>query len=69
MEITYLGHSCFKLKSKAGLVLYTDPYKNETVGLKLVKDVADVVTISHDHEDHNAREMITGAVNRQKLCD
>ena len=66
MEITYLGHSCFKLKSKSGLVLYTDPYKEKVVGLKLAKDVADIVTISHEHEDHNDREVITGAINREK---
>lgn len=66
MEITYLGHSCFKLKSKSGLVLYTDPYKEGEVGIKLAKDVADVVTISHKHEDHSAREVITGALNRDK---
>jgi L-ascorbate metabolism protein UlaG (beta-lactamase superfamily) len=65
MEITYLGHSCFKLKSKSGLVLYMDPYKSEIVGQKLPKDVADIVTISHDHEDHNCREVITGAINRE----
>ena len=64
MEITYLGHSCFKLKNKEGLVLYTDPFKSDMVGLPLVKDVADVVTISHAHEDHSALEVITGPVNR-----
>ncbi|EKD52771.1 MAG: Zn-dependent hydrolase of the beta-lactamase fold-like protein [uncultured bacterium] len=64
MEITYLGHSCFKLKSKEGLVLYMDPFKSDMVGLPLVKDVADVVTISHAHEDHSALEVITGPVNR-----
>ena len=65
MEITYFGHSCFKLKSKGGLILYLDPFKAEMVGLPLVKDVADVVTISHGHDDHNAREVITGPVTRE----
>lgn len=64
MEITYLGHSCFKLKNKAGLVLYIDPFKSQSVGETLPKDVADVMLISHDHDDHNAREIITGGVNR-----
>lgn len=64
MEITYLGHSCFKLKNKAGLVLFIDPFRGEMVGEVLPKDVADVLLISHDHDDHNAREVITGAVNR-----
>lgn len=61
-----MGHSCFKLKSKNGFVLYTDPFDSEKVGIKLPKDVADVVTISHEHKDHNAREVITGAINRKE---
>ena len=67
MEITYLGHSCFKLKNKAGLVLYIDPYKSEFVGETLPKDVADVLLISHNHDDHNAAEIITGPINREKV--
>ncbi len=64
MEITYLGHSCFKLKSKSGLQIYIDPYKEDAIGQVLPKDVADVLLISHDHVDHNAKELITGAVSR-----
>jgi L-ascorbate metabolism protein UlaG (beta-lactamase superfamily) len=65
MEITYLGHSCFKIKSKEGMTVMMDPFKSEFVGLPLAKDVADIVTISHDHDDHNAVEMVTGPVTRQ----
>jgi L-ascorbate metabolism protein UlaG (beta-lactamase superfamily) len=65
MEITYLGHSCFKIKSKEGMTVMLDPFKSEFVGLPLAKDVADIVTISHDHDDHNAVEMVTGPVTRQ----
>ena len=56
MEITYLGHSCFKLKNKQGTVVM-DPF-GEDVGLPLPKQVADVVTISHDHNDHNAAHRV-----------
>jgi len=66
MEITYLGHSSFKLKNKEGMVLITDPFESSFVGLPYVKDVADIVTLSHDHADHNARSMITGPVIREK---
>jgi L-ascorbate metabolism protein UlaG (beta-lactamase superfamily) len=65
MEITYLGHSSFKLKNKEGMVVILDPFHPDYVGLPFVKDVADIVTISHEHEDHNAREMITGPVKRE----
>lgn len=64
MEITYLGHSCFKLKNKEGMVVIMDPFKTEDVGLSFPKDVADIVTISHDHGDHNNLEAITGPVTR-----
>ncbi len=67
MEITYLGHSCFKLKNKAGLVIYLDPYKSEVVGITLPKDVADVITVSHSHDDHSATDVITGPVNRENV--
>jgi len=58
MEITYLGHACFKLKNKTMTVII-DPYHAE-VGLTLGKQKADLVLISHDHSDHNAAELISG---------
>lgn len=47
-------------------MVYIDPYKAEMVGTPLAKDVADVLITSHSHEDHNAREVITGALNRKE---
>lgn len=66
MEITYLGHSSFKLKSKSGLTAIIDPFSPEFVGLPFPKDVADIVIISHDHEDHNNKSAITGPVKRNE---
>jgi len=65
MEITYLGHSSFKLKNKEGMVLIMDPFNPDFVGLPFPKDVADIVTISHDHEDHNEKNLVTGPVKRE----
>ncbi|MBU1970312.1 MBL fold metallo-hydrolase [Patescibacteria group bacterium] len=59
MELTYFGHSCFKLKTKS-VVLVIDPYDPEKLGLKLPKLEADVVLLTHDHFDHNYREGVTG---------
>ncbi|OGC91878.1 hypothetical protein A2876_03960 [Candidatus Amesbacteria bacterium RIFCSPHIGHO2_01_FULL_48_32b] len=51
MEVTYLGHSSFRIKGKTAVIV-TDPY-DENCG-KFPKDVsADIVTVSHDHSDHN----------------
>ena len=59
MDITYFGHSSFKLRGK-GCTVVTDPY-GSTVGLPFPKHTsADIVTISHDHEDHNALSAIEG---------
>lgn len=52
MEITYLGHSSFKIKGKSATVI-TDPFDPVMVGLKFPPQEADIVTISHDHNDHN----------------
>jgi len=55
MNITWLGQSCFKIEEKLtgnNVVIVTDPYTKE-VGFKLPKTRADIVTVSHDHFDHN----------------
>lgn len=58
MEITYIGHSCFKIKGKT-LSIVTDPYDPKKVGYKLPKLEADVLTLSHDHYDHNFAEGVS----------
>lgn len=59
MDIYYLGHSSFRIKGKSVTVV-TDPY-SASIGLRFPKHVtADIVTISHDHADHNAVKEIDG---------
>jgi L-ascorbate metabolism protein UlaG (beta-lactamase superfamily) len=59
MEITFLGHSSFKIKGKNATVI-TDPYSSEMTKLKFPKLEADVVTVSHNHEDHNQVDQVDG---------
>lgn len=62
MEISYLGHSSFRLKGKQA-TLITDPYgsdKEIELGLKFPKSEADIVTVSHSHPDHNAVSQVGG---------
>lgn len=59
MEIKYLGHSSFLIKTKTAKVV-TDPYDPEMVGLKFPKIEADVVTVSHSHKDHNQIKNVSG---------
>jgi L-ascorbate metabolism protein UlaG (beta-lactamase superfamily) len=51
MEITWLGHSCFKLKGKQATVI-TDPF-SPAIGYALGKVTADIVTVSHPHPGHS----------------
>jgi L-ascorbate metabolism protein UlaG (beta-lactamase superfamily) len=63
MEITYVNHSCFKIKGKNGTVV-TDPFQS-SIGVSLPTISADVVTLSHGHEDHNAADKISGTARRK----
>jgi L-ascorbate metabolism protein UlaG (beta-lactamase superfamily) len=49
-DIQYLGHSCFRLRGRDGIVL-TDPY-DRSVGLDIGRPTAHIVTVSHKHPDH-----------------
>jgi L-ascorbate metabolism protein UlaG (beta-lactamase superfamily) len=53
MIVTWLGHSCFFLKSEEGLSLLMDPFHESDVGYSMPITEADIVIISHDHLDHN----------------
>jgi L-ascorbate metabolism protein UlaG (beta-lactamase superfamily) len=59
MELTWLGHSCFRLRGR-DLTILTDPF-DSGLGLTLGKVSADVVTVSHDEPNHNAVGAVDGA--------
>lgn len=59
MEITYFGHSCFKIKTK-DLTMVIDPFDPAKLGVKLPKLEADVVLITHNHFDHNYKDGVAG---------
>lgn len=54
-----MGHSSFKIKGKNATVV-TDPFDPEMVGFKYSKTEGDIVTISHDHNDHNRKDLVDG---------
>ena len=64
MEIEYFGLSTFRLRGK-GVTVVTDPYGRDT-GLKLPKLAAEIVTVSHDHFDHNCVEAVSGTAKRSR---
>jgi len=59
MEIRWLGQSCFRIKGKYTTII-TDPFSPDT-GYSLGKQKADIVTVSHQHSDHNNIAGIDGS--------
>lgn len=59
MEITWLGHSCFRIKGKE-VTLVTDPF-GESIGYSLGMLAANIVTLSHNHPGHSYAEGIEGS--------
>lgn len=59
VRITYYGHSMFTIESPGGVMVLTDP--NEGLGYRAPPGPVDVITVSHDHFDHNKTEVAGGA--------
>lgn len=62
MIITWWGQSCFRIQDKTGpdgVTVVTDPF-DKSVGLKVPNFEADIVTVSHDHFDHNNPDSLRG---------
>jgi L-ascorbate metabolism protein UlaG (beta-lactamase superfamily) len=63
MRIKYYGHSAFLILSAGGKRIITDPYKPGAFGTMSygeISDEADIVLVSHDHDDHNYTEGLPG---------
>ena len=60
MEITWYGHSCFRLTERNYATVVTDPYDHKAVGYSALKLKADIVTISHDAPGHSNMEAVKG---------
>lgn len=59
MELSWLGHSCFRLRGR-DLTVVTDPF-GPGIGYSPAKIQADVVTVSHDEPNHNAIGTVEGS--------
>src|SRR5665647_2296524 len=58
MKIWWRGHASFLIEAE-GKRIVTDPF-NAELGYPLTPLEADLVTVSHEHWDHNAVETIGG---------
>lgn len=59
LDITWYGHSCFRLVERGQMTIVTDPYSPQ-IGLPELKLKADVITISHQEPGHNAIDVVKG---------
>ena len=59
MQVKWLGHSFFLVRSATGVQMAFDPF-GETVGYPLQTVQADFVFVSHDHFDHNNLKLVRG---------
>ena len=62
MDISWLGHSCFRIRGR-DVTVVTDPY-DRGLGYPTLKMNADIVTVSHDHPNHANAAAIQPAAGR-----
>jgi L-ascorbate metabolism protein UlaG (beta-lactamase superfamily) len=60
MEITWFGHSCFRLTERGLATVVTDPFDSQAVGYEPLKLKADIVTVSHDAPGHSYTAGVKG---------
>ncbi len=60
MEITWYGHSCFRLTERNYATVVTDPFDHKTIGYDSLKLRSDIVTVSHDAPGHNHTDVVKG---------
>jgi L-ascorbate metabolism protein UlaG (beta-lactamase superfamily) len=60
MEITWYGHSCFRLTERNYATVVTDPYDNKSIGYDSLKLRSDIVTVSHEAPGHSNTDAVKG---------
>jgi L-ascorbate metabolism protein UlaG (beta-lactamase superfamily) len=64
LKLKWLGHSAFLLTATDGTRIITDPYVsgsfNGDIKYGPIHDAADVVTVSHHHQDHDGVSRLPG---------
>ena len=60
MEITWYGHSCFRLTERNYATVVTDPYDSKSIGYDSLRLRSDIVTVSHDAPGHNNTDAVKG---------
>ena len=58
MDLTWLGHACFRMRGREGVVLADPP--DPKSGHAISKTEAAIVTISHEHPGHSSLKSVGG---------
>ncbi len=67
MNITWHGHSCFRLTERGMATVVTDPYNYKKVGYKELNISADIITVSHDEPGHNHTKIVRKRKSQQHI--
>ncbi len=59
MDITWYGHSCFRITERGEITVVTDPYGAD-IGLPMPKLKGDIVTVSHQAHGHDNIDAVKG---------
>ena len=59
VDIWWLGQACIKVRGKEASIVF-DPYSAQFTGLKPLKLDANIVCVTHGHEDHNYVDAVGG---------
>ncbi|UCC43703.1 MAG: MBL fold metallo-hydrolase [Candidatus Zixiibacteriota bacterium] len=60
IRIRWLGHASFLMTTAAGMTILTDPIDFKGYSLPEATS-ADIVTVSHEHVDHNCTQAVSGS--------
>lgn len=60
MEITWYGHSCFRLSERGLAAVVTDPFDYQTAGYAPLRLKADIITVSHEAPGHSYVTAVKG---------
>ncbi|MEK6221283.1 MAG: MBL fold metallo-hydrolase [Chloroflexota bacterium] len=61
MEITWYGHSCFRITERNLATVVTDPFNHTEIGYSELKLKADIVTVSHTAQGHDFVKAVKGS--------
>lgn len=62
MEITWYGHSCFRITERGMAAVVTDPFDSAVAGYNPLKLKADIVTVSTNDLAHNNVKAVKGEI-------